>query len=74
MYVFNGLNKIILLRNIIKFLIFLFQIMTIFHEVCGYFRSFLRISHEFFVYDLDQSFLFQVIISWEKGDYSAATR
>mgnify|MGYP004584189637 CR=1 FL=1 len=31
------------------------KVLTISHQVCEYFRSFLRISHEFYIFDLDQS-------------------
>ena len=49
---------IILLCNIIKFLMFPFNVLTIFHEMCEYFYFFKRISLEFCVFDLDHSFLF----------------
>ena len=63
---------IILLRNIITFLISQFKVFPIFHQVCEYFRF---ISHEFCVFDLNQSFLFfiQVVISNDTRDYSAPT-
>ena len=44
---------IILLCNLIKFPISQFKVLTIFYLVYEYFRSFLRISHEFCVFDLD---------------------
>ena len=50
-------------------------ILIIFHLVYEYFRFSLRISHEFCVFDLDQSFLFffPVNVSCETCDYSATT-
>ena len=53
MYVFNGLNN-----GLNKFLMFQFKVVAIFHQVCEYFHSLLKISHEFCVFDLDQSVLF----------------
>ena len=50
-----------------------FKILTIFYQ--EYFRSFLKISHQFCVFDLDQSifyFLFQ-LVTCEMSDYSAPT-
>ena len=34
-----------------------FQGLTVFHQVSEYFRSYLRISHEFCIFDLNQSVL-----------------
>ena len=65
---------IILLRNIIKFIISQFKVLTIFYLMYEYFRSFLRISHEFCIFDLDQSILFFILgISCKTCDYSAPT-
>ena len=48
------------------------KVLTIFHEVSEYFRSFLRISHEFYVFDLDQSFLFFISLSFRVKSVIAA--
>ena len=37
---------------------FQLKVVTIFRQVCEYFHSLLKISHEFCVFDLDQSVLF----------------
>ena len=52
------MTKIIIILRNITFLMFQFKVLTMFHEMCEYFRSFLRIFHEFCVFDLDYSFLF----------------
>ena len=65
---------IILQRNIIKFLISQFNVLTIFHLMYEYLCSFLRNFHEFCVFDLDQTILFFILsISSKPCDCSAST-
>ena len=50
-------KMIILMRNIIKFLMSLFKVLTIFHQVWEYFYSPFKMSHEFCVFDQNQILL-----------------
>ena len=35
-----------------------FKVLAIVYQMCEYFRSFLRMSHQFCVFDLDEFFIF----------------